>query len=94
MKTKELQIAGGKFQGRFETHEDCCKTHWLQGPQNTKAVLGSHGNNNNPIASLPYLPNFAYSSMVFFSPTLKPSVSEACRSSSAWLAIVHGMIKT
>ena len=30
-----------------------------------------------------YIPSFAYSSTVFFSPTLKPSVFEATRSSSA-----------
>ena len=33
------------------------------------------------------IPSFVYSSMVFFSPTLKPSVLEAARS-SWWSAIV------
>lgn len=33
-------------------------------------------------------PSFAYSSTVFFSPTLKPSVLEATRSSSPWDAMV------
>ena len=34
-----------------------------------------------------HLPSFAYSSTVFFSPTLNPSVVEAWRSSSPWLAM-------
>ena len=36
-----------------------------------------------------HLPNFAYSSTVFFSPTLKPSVVAAWRSSSAELAMLY-----
>lgn len=34
------------------------------------------------------IPNCLYSSMVFFSPTLKPSVLEAVRSSLWWSAMV------
>lgn len=34
------------------------------------------------------VPSLAYSSTVFFSPTLKPSVLEATRSSSPWDAMV------
>ena len=36
-----------------------------------------------------HLPSFAYSSTVFFSPTLKPSVVAAWRSSSAELAMLY-----
>ncbi len=35
------------------------------------------------------VPSFAYSSTVFFSPTLKPSVLEATRSSSPWDAMIN-----
>lgn len=38
--------------------------------------------------SFMHSPSFAYSSTVFFSPTLKPSVVEAWRSSSPWVAIL------
>ena len=37
--------------------------------------------------SFMHSPSFAYSSTVFFSPTLNPSVVEGWRSSSAWLAM-------
>lgn len=33
-------------------------------------------------------PSFVYSASVFFSPTLKPAVVEATKSSSPWLAIL------
>lgn len=36
------------------------------------------------------IPSFWYSSMVFFSPTLKPSVCSACRSSSWSPVMVDG----
>ena len=39
-------------------------------------------------ADIVNIPSCVYSSMVFFSPTLKPSVLEAARSSSWWSVIV------
>ena len=43
---------------------------------------------NERLGFVTHIPNFAYSSIVFFSPGLYPSVLDATKSSSAWLAIV------